>query len=152
MAAEHYLPITQPLLHVPVCHAGSCSSGHDASVLPRSVARGAASAGHRRLHHIIPRKVVLLARPRHPGPRPTTPVWPWNFSGLGHPALGLYLHCDILSGLLLLQAWLNYMSVKEKKCEQTHISSSSTWATSCCSLHVEVMVQLAAITVISLLC
>jgi hypothetical protein len=61
---------------------------------------------HQRLHHTIPRNLMLLAPPRHPGPRPT-PVWPWNFSGLGLPAVGLSLHRDILSGLLLLQAWVS---------------------------------------------
>lgn len=75
------------------------------------------------------------------------------FSCLGLTALTLSLLCNILSGLVLLQARVSSKSVKQKSAARckTHASSSSS-SSSFCSLEVEMMAQLAVITVVSCVC
>lgn len=75
------------------------------------------------------------------------------FSCLGLTALTLSLLCNILSGLTLLQARIKSQNVKSKSaahCVRRAPSASSS--SLFCSLDVEMMVQLAVITVVSCVC
>lgn len=75
------------------------------------------------------------------------------FTCLGLTALTLSLLCNILSGLALLQARMKYHSVNTNSTARRprHASSASS-SSSFCSLDVEMMVQLAVITVVSCVC
>lgn len=72
------------------------------------------------------------------------------FSCLGLTALTLSLFCNILSGLALLLARIRPHSVRSKSagCSSRHASSPFLF----CSLDLEMMVQLAVITVVSCVC
>lgn len=75
------------------------------------------------------------------------------FSCLGLSALTLSQLCNILSGLALLQARVCSKHVNQKS--TTHYIrrvSSSSFTSLACSLDVEMMVQLAVITVVSCVC
>ncbi|CAL8273717.1 unnamed protein product [Lota lota] len=153
MAAERYVGISQPLLHAAVVTVARVRL---AVMLLSSLAL---------LLAVLPLLDIGSYTTQFPGTWCFLPIHGTRstadtclalaFSGLGLAAVGLSLLCNILSGLVLLQARVNYKSVKAKKCEprsKRRTSSSSTWVTSCCSLDVEMMAQLAAITVVSLVC
>lgn len=72
------------------------------------------------------------------------------FSCLGLTALTLSLLCNILSGLTLLQARKKSLDVITRPCTTRHASSASS--TTFCTLDVEMMAQLAVITVVSCVC
>lgn len=71
------------------------------------------------------------------------------FSCLGLTALALSLLCNILSGLALLQARMKSHNVNTKSAAHCRRTSSSSLF---CSLDVEMMAQLAVITVVSCVC
>ncbi|XP_074553542.1 prostaglandin E receptor 1c (subtype EP1) [Halichoeres trimaculatus] len=75
------------------------------------------------------------------------------FSCLGLTALALSLLCNILSSVALLKARIKSNTVNTKPGAQRtrHLSSASTSSTFC-SLDLEMMVQLAVITVVSCVC
>ncbi|XP_070704554.1 prostaglandin E receptor 1c (subtype EP1) [Pempheris klunzingeri] len=73
------------------------------------------------------------------------------FSCLGLTALALSLLCNILSGLALLQARVKSHNTKSAARCTRHASSASS-SSLFCSLDVEMMAQLAAITVVSCVC
>ncbi|KAM9394482.1 prostaglandin E receptor 1c (subtype EP1) isoform 2-T2 [Pholidichthys leucotaenia] len=76
-----------------------------------------------------------------------------TFSCLGLTALALSVLCNIQSGLVLLQAKMKSRSVKASRTSQyTHRISSGSSSSLFCSLDVEMMVQLAVITVVSCVC
>uniref|UniRef100_A0A3Q1AJL7 Thromboxane A2 receptor n=2 Tax=Amphiprion ocellaris TaxID=80972 RepID=A0A3Q1AJL7_AMPOC len=75
------------------------------------------------------------------------------FSSLGLTALTFSLLCNILSGLVLLQTRMKSHSVITKpavRCD--HRTSSASSSSLFCSLDVEMMTQLAAITVVLCVC
>ncbi|XP_042360304.1 prostaglandin E receptor 1c (subtype EP1) [Plectropomus leopardus] len=75
------------------------------------------------------------------------------FSCLGLTALTLSLLCNILSVLALLQARIKSHGVNTKSAARCSTRrASSTSSSSFCSLDVEMMVQLAMITVVSCVC
>ncbi|XP_056256490.1 prostaglandin E receptor 1c (subtype EP1) [Seriola aureovittata] len=75
------------------------------------------------------------------------------FSGLGLTALTLSLLCNILSGVVLLKARINRHNVNAKlKARCTCCPSSASTSSVFWSLEVEMMAQLAAITVVSCVC
>lgn len=75
------------------------------------------------------------------------------FSCLGLTALTLSLFCNILSGLALLQARMKSHNVNTKPAAScTHHASSASSSSLFCSLDVEMMAQLAVITVVSCVC
>uniref|UniRef100_A0A7N8XF20 Thromboxane A2 receptor n=1 Tax=Mastacembelus armatus TaxID=205130 RepID=A0A7N8XF20_9TELE len=75
------------------------------------------------------------------------------FSFLGLTALTLSLLCNILSGLALLLARMRSYSVNTKSAaHSSRRASSASTSFLFCSLDVEMMVQLAAITVMSCVC
>uniref|UniRef100_UPI0037E9C04D prostaglandin E receptor 1c (subtype EP1) n=1 Tax=Semicossyphus pulcher TaxID=241346 RepID=UPI0037E9C04D len=75
------------------------------------------------------------------------------FSCLGLTALTLSLLCNILSGLALLKARIKSHTVKTKSATHcTRHSSSASSSSLFCSLDLEMMVQLAVITVVSCVC
>lgn len=75
------------------------------------------------------------------------------FSCLGLTALTLSLFCNILSGLTLLQARKKSLDVFTKSAPcRTHHASSASSSSLFCSLDVEMMTQLAVITVVSCVC
>ncbi|XP_008289399.1 prostaglandin E receptor 1c (subtype EP1) [Stegastes partitus] len=75
------------------------------------------------------------------------------FSSLGLAALTLSLLCNILSGLVLLQTRMKTHDVNTKPAVRCDRRTSSASASSLfCSLDVEMMTQLAAITVVSCVC
>lgn len=74
------------------------------------------------------------------------------FSCLGLTALTCSLLCNILSGLALLQARLKSHSVHAKSSVRSTRRASSTSTSLFCSLDVEMMAQLAVITVVSCVC
>uniref|UniRef100_A0A8C3ANV8 Thromboxane A2 receptor n=1 Tax=Cyclopterus lumpus TaxID=8103 RepID=A0A8C3ANV8_CYCLU len=74
------------------------------------------------------------------------------FSCLGLTALTFSLLCNILSGLALLQARLKSHSVNAKSSARSTRRTSSTSSSLFCSLDVEMMAQLAVITVVSCVC
>ncbi|KAM6904699.1 prostaglandin E receptor 1c (subtype EP1) [Xenentodon cancila] len=75
-----------------------------------------------------------------------------TFSGLGLTALTLSLFCNILSGLALLQARKSNNSIKTPTTRCDRRGSSASSSSMYCSLDVEMMAQLAAITVVSCVC
>ncbi|XP_061568843.1 prostaglandin E receptor 1c (subtype EP1) [Cololabis saira] len=76
-----------------------------------------------------------------------------TFSGLGLTALTLSLFCNILSGLALLHARTKYNdSTKNPTTRCGRRASSASSSSMNCSLDVEMMAQLAAITVVSCVC
>lgn len=75
------------------------------------------------------------------------------FSGLGLTALILSLLCNILSGLPLLKAKLKTGNCYTKPSARSSRRASSTSTSSVfCSLEVEMLVQLAGVTVVSCVC
>ncbi|XP_033999854.1 prostaglandin E receptor 1c (subtype EP1) isoform X1 [Trematomus bernacchii] len=74
------------------------------------------------------------------------------FSCLGLTALTFSLLCNILSGLTLLQARNKSHNVNTKSAARCTRRASSTSSTFSRSLNVEMMVQLAVITVVSCVC
>nr|XP_046270689.1 prostaglandin E receptor 1c (subtype EP1) [Scatophagus argus] len=75
------------------------------------------------------------------------------FSGLGLAALTLSLLCNIVSGLTLLQARRKSHSAKTTSAAGlTRRASTASSSTLFCSLDVEMMAQLAVITVVSCVC
>lgn len=75
------------------------------------------------------------------------------FSCLGLTALTLSLLCNILSGLALLQARMKSQDVNTNSAARCTRHASSTSSSSLfCSLDVEMMAQLAVITVVSCVC
>ncbi|XP_070779919.1 prostaglandin E receptor 1c (subtype EP1) [Enoplosus armatus] len=75
------------------------------------------------------------------------------FSCLGLTALTLSLLCNILSGLALLQARMKSHDVNTNSSDRcTRHPSSASSSSLFCSLDVEMMVQLAVITVVSCVC
>ncbi|XP_076609180.1 prostaglandin E receptor 1c (subtype EP1) [Chaetodon auriga] len=75
------------------------------------------------------------------------------FSCLGLTALALSLLCNILSGLALLQARMKSHNVNTKPAAScTRHASSASSSSLFCSLDVEMMAQLAVITVVSCVC
>ncbi|XP_040919581.1 prostaglandin E receptor 1c (subtype EP1) [Toxotes jaculatrix] len=75
------------------------------------------------------------------------------FSCLGLTALTLSLLCNILSGLALLQARMRPRNVNSKSTAHcTRRPSTTSTSSLFCSLDVEMMVQLAVITVVSCVC
>lgn len=87
-------------------------------------------------------------------PEPADKKLSLAFSGLGLTALTLSLLCNILSGVVLLQARLNSSSstTNSRSCSTRRASSVSMTSSSFFSLDVEMMVQLATITVVSCVC
>ncbi|XP_069380673.1 prostaglandin E receptor 1c (subtype EP1) isoform X2 [Paralichthys olivaceus] len=76
-----------------------------------------------------------------------------TFSCLGLTALTLSLLCNILSGVALLQARIKPCNTNAKsKARCTHRPSSASTSASFCSLDVEMMAQLAVLTVVSCVC
>ncbi|XP_060921526.1 prostaglandin E receptor 1c (subtype EP1) [Labrus mixtus] len=75
------------------------------------------------------------------------------FSCLGLSALTLSLLCNILSGLALLKARIKSHTVNTKaRAQRTRHPSSASSSSMFCSLDLEMMVQLAVITVVSCVC
>ncbi|XP_044036737.1 prostaglandin E receptor 1c (subtype EP1) [Siniperca chuatsi] len=75
------------------------------------------------------------------------------FSCLGLTALTLSLLCNILSGLTLLQARMKSHDINTDSSDHcTRHASSASSSSLFCSLDVEMMVQLAVITVVSCVC
>lgn len=89
----------------------------------------------------------------HGGKSPANSILVLAFSFLGLAALSLSLLCNILSGLALLQARMRTRPVSTRSLGLLSRRTSSTSTSSlCCSLNVEMMAQLAAITVILCIC
>ena len=88
------------------------------------------------------------------GPKSTANIYlALAFSCLGLIALTLSLLCNILSGLTLLQARIKYQNANTKSAACcTRRASSASSSTLFCSLDVEMMAQLALITVVSCVC
>ncbi|KAM8844537.1 prostaglandin E receptor 1c (subtype EP1) [Spinachia spinachia] len=74
------------------------------------------------------------------------------FSVLGLSALTFSLLCNLVSALALLQARLKFHNVDAKSSVRSLRRASSTSSSSICSLDVEMLAQLAGITVISCVC
>ncbi|XP_033500812.2 prostaglandin E receptor 1c (subtype EP1) [Epinephelus lanceolatus] len=74
------------------------------------------------------------------------------FSCVGLAALALSLLCNIMSCLALLQARIKSKNVKTKSAACCSTRRASTSSSLFCSLDVEMMVQLAVITVVSCVC
>lgn len=74
------------------------------------------------------------------------------FSCLGLTALTLSLLCNILSGLALLQARMKSSNDTKPAASCTRHASSTSSSSLFCSLDVEMMAQLAVITVVSCVC
>ncbi|KAG7505551.1 prostaglandin E2 receptor EP1 subtype-like [Solea senegalensis] len=84
------------------------------------------------------------------GPQSVDTILILAFSCLGLTALTLSLLCNILSGLVLLQARFCSHSVNKTRC--TRRSPSTSTSSLFCSLDLEMMAQLAVITVVSCVC
>uniref|UniRef100_UPI003AAB266F prostaglandin E receptor 1c (subtype EP1) n=1 Tax=Centroberyx gerrardi TaxID=166262 RepID=UPI003AAB266F len=153
MAVERCVGITQPLLHAATITV----------TLVRRVVLLLSSLAL--LLAALPLFAVGTYAPQFPGtwcflplhgPRSTADTnLALAFSCLGLTALTLSLLCNIISGLALLQARVSSQNVKPKsaaRCHRHASSSSSSSSSSFCSLDVEMMAQLAVITVVSCVC
>ncbi|XP_071388503.1 prostaglandin E receptor 1c (subtype EP1) [Centroberyx affinis] len=151
MAVERCVGITQPLLHTATITV----------TLVRRVVLLLSSLAL--LLAALPLFAVGTYAPQFPGtwcflplhgPRSTADTnLALAFSCLGLTALTLSLLCNITSGLALLQARVSSQKPKSVAwCHRHASSSSSSSSSSFCSLDVEMMAQLAVITVVSCVC
>ncbi|KAJ8362901.1 hypothetical protein SKAU_G00117320 [Synaphobranchus kaupii] len=155
MAVERFLGITRPLLHTAVVTAGHAC---------RAVALLASLA---LLLALLPLVVVGSYAPQFPGtwcflpihspPTPADAGLALAFSGLGLAALTLSLFCNSLSGLALLQARLGSAGCRTAYLRGTErgrrgVIARLAFPSTTHSLDVEMMGQLAGITVVSCVC
>lgn len=151
MAVERCVGITQPLLHAAIM---TMTRVRKVVLLLSAIAL---------LLALLPLCTVGTYTPQFPGTWCFLPLLGSRstadtnlilaFSCLGLWALALSLLCNILSGLALLRARVRSKNVDPKSAAGCiRRTSSSSFTPLFCSLEVEMMVQLAVITVVSCVC